>query len=346
MATVGSLAALVGGSVLGDADREIDDVADLESAGPRHVSFLANPKYQAAVACTAAGAVLVRRRIEKAKAALIICGDPYLAMAQIAQHLHPEPRPDAGIEAGAHVSAQAEVDSSATVRVGAIVEAGATIGARSIIGPGSYVGARARLGADVRLHPGVRVLDRCVVGNRCILHAGVVIGSDGFGYAPDSEGRRHKIPQVGIVILEDDVEIGANTTIDRATFGQTRIGAGTKIDNLVQIAHNVQTGSHCIIVSQTGIAGSTRLGSRVIVGAQGGIVGHLEIADGVMFGARSGVVSSVTEPGIYSGTPVIPHKKWLRVAIAQQTLPELRHRVRELEERLAALEAGRDEVKE
>ena len=159
------------------------------------------------------------------------------------------------------------------------------------------------IGENVEIHPGAKVLERCQIGNGVILQAGAVIGSDGFGYAPDDEGVRHKIPQVGIVVLEDDVEIGANATIDRATFGETRIGKGTKVDNLVQIAHNVVTGKDCVIVSQSGIAGSTKLGDRVIAGAQVGIVGHIEVANDVMLGARAALTKTIKSPGVFSGTP-------------------------------------------
>ena len=338
MARVSELAALVGGTVVGDGAREIHDVADLASAGPDHVSFLANPKYRDQALSTRAGAVLVAHAIEGATATQIVVADPYLALARIASHLHPPPRYAAGVEPGALVDPGATVDPTATVRRGAIVEAGARVGARTILEPGCYVGARAAVGADCLLYPGVRVLARCRVGDRVILHAGVVLGSDGFGYAPDASGRRHKIPQVGIVVLEDDVEIGANTTVDRATFGETRIGRGTKIDNLVQIAHNVVLGEDCVIVSQTGISGSTRVGRRVVMGGQTGIAGHLSIADDVMLGARSGVASTIEHAGVYSGTPIVPHRQWLKSAIATQQLPELRARVRELERRIEELE--------
>jgi UDP-3-O-[3-hydroxymyristoyl] glucosamine N-acyltransferase len=269
---------------------------------------------------------------------LIVCADPYLSLARLATHLHPPPVYAPGIEAGAHVAATAVIDATATVRVGAIVEAGARVGARSVIGAGTYIGPEAVVGEECLLHPGVRVLGRCRLGDRVLLHAGVVIGSDGFGFAPDAQGARHKIPQLGIVVVEDDVEIGANTTVDRATFGATRIGARTKIDNLVQIAHNVTLGEDCVMASQSGIAGSTQVGARVIMGAQVGIAGHLRIADDVMMGGRTGVASSMDEAGIYSGTPAIPHREWLRVAVSQRFIPALRHRMAALERRLAELE--------
>ncbi len=337
MALLSELARLVGGKVVGDATRVIRGVADLASAGAEEISFLASPKYRDAFAKTRAGAVLTAEAIAEAPTSLIVCTDPYLALAQIAAFLHPPAKLEPGREPGALVHATALVDLTATVRMGAVVDAGARVGARSVIGPGAYVGQDARIGADVYLHAGAKVLDRCVLEDRVILQAGAVIGSDGFGYAPDSEGRRHKIPQVGYVLVGADAEIGANTTIDRATFGHTRIGPGTKIDNLVQIAHNVVTGRDCVVVAQSGVAGSTRLGDRVIVGAQAGIVGHIEIVSDVMLGARTGVPNHIRESGIYSGVPSMPHRQWLKVAMAQATVPELRRRVRELERQLARL---------
>ena len=338
MPTLGALATHIGGSVVGDADVEISDVADLQSAGPEHLSFLSNPKYEAAFRQTKAGGVLADRAYEDAPCPLIVCDNPYLALAKIATFLHPGPSFDAGIEAGAHVHASAKLDPAATVRVGAVVDADAQIGARSVIGAGCYVGHGARIGEGCFLHPGSRVLDGCVLGDRVILQAGAVIGSDGFGYAPDAQGKRRKIPQVGIVEIGDDVEIGANVTVDRATFGVTRIGKGSKIDNLVQIAHNVVLGEDCVVVSQSGIAGSTHLGNRVVMGAQTGIAGHITIADDVMLGARAGVAGAIKEPGVFSGVPAIPHKKWLKTVVALPTVPEMRGRMRELEKRLAELE--------
>lgn len=338
MATVGALAALVGGEVIGDADLEIRDVSDLAGAGPEQISFLSNPRYLTQFAATAAGAVLVKEAVEPRPCTLIVCDDPYLAMARIARQLHPAPVWPPGIEPGASVHPEAQIDPTATVRTGAVVDAGAVVGPRTLVGPTCYVGVDAAIGADVMLHAGAKVLDRCVVDDRAILQAGAVVGSDGFGYAPGANGRRHKIPQVGIVHICEDVELGANTTVDRATFGVTRVGHGTKIDNLVQIAHNVVTGKDCVIVSQSGIAGSTTLGDRVIIGAQVGIVGHITVTDDVMLGARSGVPNDIEKSGIYSGLPILPHRQWLKVAVAQASLPELRRRVRELEKRLDALD--------
>jgi UDP-3-O-[3-hydroxymyristoyl] glucosamine N-acyltransferase len=271
-----------------------------------------------------------------------VCDNPYLAMATIARTLHPEPTPAPGIHPGAIVDADAEVHPAAAVCPGAVVAAGARVGARSVIASLAYVGEDARLGEDCMLHPGARVLHRCVLGNRVILQAGAVIGSDGFGYVADAQGRRHKIPQVGIVEVGDDVEIGASSTVDRATFGVTRIGAGTKIDNLVQVGHNVVIGRDCVLVSQSGIAGSTVLGDRVLVGPQAGTIDHVRITSDVRLAGRTAVVQPIDTPGDYSGAPATEHKRWLRSVLATYTLPELRRTVKEIERRLARLEPGAD----
>lgn len=310
----------------GDAGLLVRGLAELDKASKEDLSFLANSKYAKLLAQTQAAAVLVAEATD-APCTLIVCSDPYLALARIAQHLYPPPTYPPGVEPGAHVHAQAKVDPSATVRVGAIVEQAASVGPRSVIGPGCYLGRDASVGADVLLHAGARVLAHCVVGHRVILHAGVVIGADGFGYAVDKDSRRHKIPQTGIVVIEDDVEIGANSTVDRATFGETRLGAGTKIDNLVQVAHNVRTGRDCVVVSQSGIAGSATLGNRVIMGAQGGVAGHVKVTDDVVLAGRVGVNHNLGKSGVYAGLPAMPHRQWLRVAASQKKVPELRRQV-------------------
>ena len=337
MPTLGVVASWIAGSLVheGDANVVIDDLADLRTASPRDISFFSNPRYMEALRTSRAAAVLVKQKQAGAPCPQVVCDDPYLAMAMLGQRLHPPHVPAEGIAPGAHVHPSAHVDSSASVGIGAIVGPQAHIAAGVHILAGCYVGTQVHIGADCLLHPGVKVLDRCRVGARVILHAGVVIGSDGFGFAVDkATGKRHKIPQVGIVVVEDDVEIGANSTIDRATFGVTRIGAGTKIDNLVQVAHNAVLGRDCVLVSQTGIAGSSVLGDRVIVGAQGGVIGHLKIADDVMLGTRTGVLSDIDKPGIYSGLPAIAHQKWLRMAVTQSDVPTIKRRLRSLEERM------------
>lgn len=334
MMTVGALAGLVDGAVIGDATREIRNVADLANAGPSDITFLANAKYASKVATTRAGALIVMKALDSAPCVQIVCANPYLAMQTIAQRLHPTVKHPAGAAPGSFVHAEADVHPTAVVRVGAVVDAGAVIGARSIIEPLAFVGRDAKIGADCLLHPGAKVMNGCELGDRVILQPNAVIGSDGFGYAPDASGKRHKIPQVGIVVLEDDVEVGANSAVDRATFGVTRIGRGTKLDNLVQVAHNVVTGSDCVIVSQSGVAGSTTLGDRVVMGAQTGLAGHISIASDVTLAARAASAGRITAAGVYGGAPAMPHAKWAKSTAAVALLPELRKKVRELERKV------------
>jgi UDP-3-O-[3-hydroxymyristoyl] glucosamine N-acyltransferase len=224
-----------------------------------------------------------------------------------------------------------------------VVEAGARVGARSVLMPGCYVGVQASVGEDCLLYPRVTIREECVIGHRCILHPGVVIGADGFGFAFDS-GRYHKVPQVGIVVVGDDVEIGANTTIDRATTDATRIGDGTKIDNLVQIGHNVVTGKHCIIVAQVGISGSTRLEDYVTIGGQAGIIGHVTLGRGAQIGGQCGVSKSIPENAKVFGTPATPLNVFKRMNAYLQKLPKLFERTKALEERIEKLEQGQKET--
>lgn len=335
------LAAGIGGEVRGDGALLIRDVAPLDEARGDELSFLANPKYRERAIESAAGALLVSEPLDGFAGAQVLCGNPYLALAQIATELHPPRAYPARIHPGAHVHAGARVHETASVEAGAVVESGARVGARAVIGATCVVGVDAVVHEGAVMHPGSKLLDRCVLGSRSILQPGAVVGSDGFGYAPDASGKRTKIPQVGVVIVEEDVEIGANTTIDRATFGRTVIGRGTKIDNLVQIAHNVRTGDDCVIVAQSGIAGSTTLGHRVVMGAQTGSVGHLHLGDDVTLAARAAVTENLSA-GVYGGVPAVAHRDWLKFTVALPKVPELRRRLRQVEKKLEAL-LGTDE---
>ena len=323
-------AELIGAQVDGPEVNDLQGLKGLEEATAQDITFLANSKYEAFVAKTKARVLIAERRPAGFTGTVLISKLPYLAMGKLAKALlspsvEPSISPEAFIDPTATLGQQVHVDPLAYIGPGAIVGDGTTVHSQSYIGP------RAKIGHSCELHPGAKVLERCELGNNVILQPGAIIGSDGFGYAPDENGVRHKIPQVGIVVLEDDVEVGANTTVDRATFGATRIGAGTKLDNLVQIAHNVVTGKDCVIVSQSGIAGSTTLGDRVIAGAQVGVVGHISIADDVMLGARAALTKSVHEKTVLSGTPAIPHRDWLRYSALRTELPSLKRRIKALE---------------
>ncbi|MBX5484382.1 MAG: UDP-3-O-(3-hydroxymyristoyl)glucosamine N-acyltransferase, partial [Myxococcaceae bacterium] len=267
--TLAELAAAVGGEVLGDGSQPISGVNGLEEAGPGELSFFGNSRYRKQLEATKASAVLVPASGElpaRRDLAFVRVPNPHLAYAKISAIFHPRPTFAAGISPKAHVHPEASVDSSATVMAGATVERGATVGARAVLFPGVYVGEQAVIGPDTLLYPNVVVRERCRVGARCILHAGCVIGADGFGFALDLEVPEHfKIPQAGIVRIEDDVEIGACSCVDRATTGETVIGRGSKIDNLVQVAHNVTIGPLTIVCAQAGISGSAKIGSGVVL---------------------------------------------------------------------------------
>jgi UDP-3-O-[3-hydroxymyristoyl] glucosamine N-acyltransferase len=346
--TLSDLAARVGGEVHGDGEVAIDGVAPLEEAGPSHLSFFANRKYRAAFEATRAAAVAVEpdEPVPAGRTVLRV-RNPYLAFARISTFFHPPPvaRPEVAPEAVVHPGAR--VHPSAQVMPLATVAAGAEVGARTILHPGVHVGEGARVGEDCLLHPNVVVREGCVVGNRVILQPGCVIGSDGFGFAFDPEGegqgpRHFKVPQSGIVVVEDDVEIGANACVDRATLGVTRVGRGTKIDNLVQIAHNVQVGPLSIIVAQVGVAGSTRLGAGVVLGGQVGIIGHLDIGDGVKLAAQSGVMSDIPAGETWSGYPARPQREWAKMVVTLDRLAEMRKELLALRREVDALRGGRE----
>ncbi len=346
--TLAELAARVGGEVEGDGSLRIERVRGLEDAGPGDLSFLANRKYRRVFEESRAAAVIVGRdeRVPPGRTVLR-AQDPYLAFARISTAFHPLPAavPQLSPEAVVHPSAR--VHPSAQVMPLAFVGPGAEVGARTILHPGVFVGADARIGDDCILYPNAVVREGCQVGRRCILGPGCVVGSDGFGFAFDMEGeggsgpRHYKVPQAGIAVIEDDVELGANTCVDRATLGRTVVGRGAKLDNLVQIAHNVQVGPLCLLAGQVGIAGSTRLGMGAVFGGQVGIIGHLDIGDGARLGAQAGVVGDVPAGETYTGYPAIPHAEWLRSSAAFRKLPELLKRVRELEQEIARLKEGR-----
>jgi UDP-3-O-[3-hydroxymyristoyl] glucosamine N-acyltransferase len=342
--TVAELAARVGAEISGDGALVIGRIAPLEDAGPGELSFFTNRKYRKAFEASRADAVVVGSDEDvPAGRTVVRARDAYLAFAKIATLFHPpaEPTPDVAPEAFVHPSAR--VDPSCELMPFAYVGAEATVGARCILHPGAYVGPGARLGDDCVLWPNAVVRDRCVLGNRVVLEPGCVVGSDGFGFAFDAEGagqgpRHFKVPQAGIVVVDDDVELGANTCVDRATLGQTRIGRGVKVDNLVQIAHNVEVGALSLLISQVGIAGSTKLGAGVIAAGQVGIVGHLRIGDGAKLLAQAGIAHDVAAGELMWGSPARPRGEQARIEAALTRLPELLKRVRELERKLERTE--------
>ncbi len=340
--TLAALAERLGGRVEGDGGREISGVAGLREAGPGDVSVYTSRRYLEALKSTRAAAVIAAGKTDTAGRDALRVENPQLAFALAIEIFHPRPSPPPGVHPTAVIEDGASVDVSASVGPLCVVAAGASVGPRAVLGAHTVVGAGAVIGAGSLLHPRVTVGDRVRLGERVIIHSGAVIGSDGFGYVFDG-GRHRKIPQVGTVEIGDDVEIGANTTVDRATVGTTRIGEGTKIDNLVQVAHNVEIGRHAVIVAQVGISGSTKIGSFAVLGGQVGTVGHITIGDGARIGAQSGVVNSVPAGETRSGIGPIPHRQWLKAQAVFDNLPELRDRVRKMEKKLDELSRRREE---
>lgn len=330
--TLGQLAEQLGGQLVGDSELWLTGIRPLQDAGPGDLSFFTNPKYRRLLDSTAAGAIIVPEGVLPPGKNLIVCAHPYSAFALSLELFHPRPAPaETGISPQAHVAGDCRLGTGVTVMPLAFVGPGCSLGDRVLIMPGAVLAGEVQVGAETVIHPNVTVGQGTKIGRRVVIHGGTVLGSDGFGYVPGPDGRQRKIPQVGRVVVEDDVEIGANVTVDRATLGETRIGRGTKIDNLVQIAHNVRVGEDSILVSQVGISGSTRLGDRVTIAGQAGVAGHIEVGDGVTITARAGVTKSVRGAGFYSGFPLMEHQRWRKVHAAYSRLPEMLQRLKRLE---------------
>jgi len=326
------LAVRFGCELQGDPDALVERVAPLQEASAGSLAFLANPRYRRFLAGTRATAVVLdASAAADCPVAALVTRNPYATYARIAQLLHPSPPVEAGRHPSAVVEDGAQVDASAWIGPLAYVASGAAIGPRAFVGPGSVVLAGARVGADTRLVARITLCEGVRIGERCLLHPGCVIGADGFGQAPDA-GVYVKVPQVGSVVLGNDVEVGANTTIDRGAIGDTLIGDGVKIDNQVQIGHNVRVGEHTVIAGCTGISGSAVIGRRCMIGGMVGVVGHLEICDDVAITGRTMVSSSIRQPGVYSSALHADEaKRFRRNAARFQQLDELARRVRRLE---------------
>jgi UDP-3-O-[3-hydroxymyristoyl] glucosamine N-acyltransferase len=335
--TLNEIAALLGGEVSGDGAVLIERIRGIDEAGTGDLTFVANRKYRKKLETTSASAILVTPGTACAGKNLLVVADPYIALGRLLSLFHPEEEETAGISADAHIEAGADVSPDAVIYPGVHICRGAKVERRAVLYPGVFIGRDAVIGEASLLYPRVTIYRRCLIGRRVVLHAGVVIGSDGFGFArPGQENL--KIPQVGHVQIDDDAEIGANTTIDRGTLGRTWIQRGAKIDNLVQIAHNVVIGEYSIVVAQVGISGSTQLGKGVVIGGQAGIVGHIQIGDHVMVAARAGVHKDVRPHQIVAGTPHMPHREWLKMEACLPKLPEMREALAALQRRVAALE--------
>jgi UDP-3-O-[3-hydroxymyristoyl] glucosamine N-acyltransferase len=321
----------------GDGALEVARVASLDAAGPGDLTFFANPRYHAALLRTRATAVILADDAPAAPCAMLRSRRPYESFARAIEQLSPQRRPIPGVHPTAVVAA--DVSLGADVHIGPLVtiDEGARVGARSVVLANAHVGARATIGADCTIHSHATVREDVVIGDRVILQNGAVIGADGYGFAQREDGSHLKILQIGTVVIEDDVEIGANTTLDRPAVGETRIGAGTKIDNLVQVAHGVRVGRDVLLAAQTGIAGSTTVEDNVMLGGQVGVAGHITIGRGARATAQTGIPNSVEPGALVSGYPAIDNRDWLKASAVFRHLPELKRRITELEDRLASL---------
>jgi UDP-3-O-[3-hydroxymyristoyl] glucosamine N-acyltransferase len=325
----------------GDGSVEIRGVAAIEDAGPGDLTFFVNPKYAPELRRTRASAVILGEQAEAAPCAMLRARHPYLAFARAVELFADPWRPAPGIHHLAFVGAGVEIAADASVGPFAVIADGVRIGRATIVYPHVTIGREAVIGDGCVLHAGVSIRERVRLGSRVLVQDGAVIGSDGFGFARRPDGTHHKIPQIGTVVVEDDVEIGANSAVDRPAVGETRIGAGSKIDNLVQVAHGVRLGRDVLLAAQVGIAGSTTIEDAVTLAGQVGVAGHLTLGKGVVATAQSGIPNSVDAGAFISGYPAIPNRDWLKASAVFRKLPELRKTVAELEQRLAALEAAR-----
>jgi UDP-3-O-[3-hydroxymyristoyl] glucosamine N-acyltransferase len=335
--TIAQIAAFLGGTVSGADNVIISGIRSIEDANEGDLTFIANKKYLKKLKSTKASAVLVSANIAEEGKNLIIVPDPYTCLGKVLSLFYPQEHGRSGVSSEAFIEEGAEVSPEATIFPRAFISGGAKIGKGTVIYPGVFIGRNSSVGENSILYANVTVNSSCVIGNRVILHPGVVIGADGFGFA--SPGKNNvKIPQVGFVQIDDDVEIGANTTVDRAALGKTWIQRNVKIDNLVQIAHNVVIGENSVITAQVGISGSTKLGKSVIVGGQTGMVGHINIGDYVMIAAGTKIHNNIKTGEIVGGAPHLPYKEWLQVEACKAKLPEMRTTLKDLVKKVDELQ--------
>ncbi|MHB2025492.1 MAG: UDP-3-O-(3-hydroxymyristoyl)glucosamine N-acyltransferase [Elusimicrobiota bacterium] len=334
------LARMTGGTLAGDKSCVFEGAKGLSEAGPKDISFLGNQKYIKAAASSDAGCLFLPVSAQnlpvKAKNRIYVDDPQYafsLVLGLIADSVAAKPAAIADPKAA--INHQARLSPGVGVGAFSVIERGAAIGQDTLIGPQCYIGENARIGRNCRIYPGVVIREDCVIGDRAVIHSGAVIGADGFGFSTDAKtGKHRKIPQIGNVVIEDDVEIGANAAIDRATVGSTIIGAGTKIDNLVQIAHNVRVGRGCLIISQVGLAGSSIIGDRVVLAGQAGVAGHLRIGDGAIVMAQTGIMADIDPGAVVFGSPARPRREAFRLQSLYGRLPEIYEALREIQEKL------------
>jgi UDP-3-O-[3-hydroxymyristoyl] glucosamine N-acyltransferase len=330
------IAMMIQGEVEGDASVTVHNFGKIEEATAGQISFLANPKYEAFLYTTAASIIIIgaqQQLKEKIKATLIRVPDAYAAFATLlTKYQELKTQQLVGIQTPSFIAPSAKIGSNHFIAAFAYINEGATLGDHVKIFPNVVIGENVSIGNHVTIHPGVVIYEGCIIGNHVTIHSGTIIGSDGFGFAPKEDGSYQKVPQLGNVIIEDDVEIGANTTIDRATIGSTIIRKGVKLDNQIQVAHNVEIGANSVIAAQAGVSGSTKIGKNVMVGGQAGFAGHIAIADGIKIAGRTGVTKSfMTANMTLTGYPAAEQKQSLRSQVYVKNLPELEKRVQELE---------------
>ncbi|MFO8001319.1 MAG: UDP-3-O-(3-hydroxymyristoyl)glucosamine N-acyltransferase [Marinilabilia sp.] len=337
--TAQQIAELINGEIEGDAGQIVRDVTKIEEGKPETLTFLSNPKYEQHIYTTDASVVIVNKSFEPekpVKATLIKVDDAYQALARLLQFYESSLPRKKGIEQPSFIDSSAKVGEFIYVGAFAYIGENAKIGNNVQIWPGTFIGENVEIGDDTIIYSGVKVYKHCRIGRACIIHAGVVVGSDGFGFAPDESGEYQKIPQIGNVIIEDHVEIGANTTIDRGTMGSTLIRSGAKLDNLVQVAHNVEIGKHTVIAAQTGIAGSSKIGSNCMFGGQVGVSGHIKIANKTKFAAQSGAGKSITkENTAHMGSPAFDAMQYNKSYVIFRKLPELYKQLQEIQKKIS-----------
>ena len=321
----------------GDGELDVTRVAGIQDAQPGDVTFLANPKYEKLLATTRATAVILKEEAPAAPCAMLRARDPYLAFARAVSLFAPVSRPAPGVHALAAIAADASLGADVSVGPFVAIGEGARIGERTVIYPNVTIGAGATVGSDCTIHSNAAIRERCTVGDRVTLQNGVVVGGDGYGFVRRGDGTHEKIPQVAVVVIEDDVELGANTTVDRPAVGETRIKAGTKIDNLVQIGHGVTVGRNVLMAAQVGIAGSTDVEDDVVFGGQVGVGGHLTIGRGAIAVGQSGVTNSLDPGAFVAGYPAIDSRDWRKASVLFRRLPEMKRRIEQLEARVAEL---------
>jgi UDP-3-O-[3-hydroxymyristoyl] glucosamine N-acyltransferase len=338
------LAKKLGCTIIGDGDVVIKGAASLERAGENDLTFFSNVKFKKALSTTSAGAVVSQAEIGRDDITVIISANPTHTFARALWILYPPSLRKPSISPLAAIHEESKVSEFATLMPYCCIEKGATVEENVFIYPGVYVGEDVYVGENTILYPSVTVYHGCKIGKNVIIHAGAVIGGDGFGFARHGGGYL-KIPQIGTVVIEDDVEIGCNTTVDRAALGVTRLKRGTKLDNLVQVGHNVEIGEDCVIASQAGIAGSVKIGDWVMIGGQTGVADHLEIDSGIMVAGKSGVPWSLSAKKSvgWSGIPALPHKKWLRIAVSLEKIPDMIKKIGRLEEELEKVKSERED---